>query len=242
MRIDFHAHVKRDPIAKTYDLAGCLQDMAECGIDRRLISALEGRSIKDSNDAIASFVRQYPDKLLGCAVINPKEDDSVEEARRVAAMPEIRALEFDPWEHGYLPERLEYHLDPILDIAAEAKLPVKLFSGWGPRTVPMQWEKYVRRHPDVTFVVLHIGGIDFGYGSIPFVGSYPNLMFETSGQQEMTVLHKAFADLPIEKFVFGSDYPAKITQCSIDVFDLIDLDGTAREKMFAGNAIRILSL
>ena len=177
MIIDFHAHVKRDPVSKVYDIEDCLRDMKACGIDKRVISTLEGRSVHDINNAIVDFVQQYPDQLLGCAVINPKEDDCVEEARRVATMPEICALEFDPWEHGYLPERMEYHLDPILDIAAENSLVVKMFSGWGPRTVPMQWEKYVRRHPDVTFVVLHIGGIDFGYGSIPFVGRYPNLMF-----------------------------------------------------------------
>jgi predicted TIM-barrel fold metal-dependent hydrolase len=135
---------------------------------------------------------------------------------------------------------MEYHLDPIFNIAGENGLAVKLFAGWGARSVPMQWEKYVRRHPKVTFVVLHIGGIDFGYGSIPFVGAYPNLMFETSGQLEMQVLHKAFDDLPIEKFVFGSNYPAHITQCSIDVFDALDLDAGARKKLFEENAERLL--
>ena len=94
----------------------------------------------------------------------------------------------------------------------------------------------------MTFVVLHIGGIDFGYGSIPFVGRYLNLMFETSGQTELQVLHKAFGDLPAEKFIFGSNYPANITQCSIDLFDILDLDEAAREKLFSANAKRILYL
>lgn len=125
MIIDFHAHVKRDPVSKVYDIEDCLRDMKACGIDKRVISTLEGRSVHDINNAIVDFVQQYPDQLLGCAVINPKEDDCVEEARRVATMPEICALEFDPWEHGYLPERMEYHLDPILDIAAENSLVVK---------------------------------------------------------------------------------------------------------------------
>ena len=61
--------------------------MKACGIDKRVISTLEGRSVHDINNAIVDFVQQYPDQLLGCAVINPKEDDCVEEARRVATMP-----------------------------------------------------------------------------------------------------------------------------------------------------------
>lgn len=242
MIIDFHAHIRRDIRTKRYDIEGCLADMDACGIDRRMVSALLGKSTRDSNDSVAGYVRQFPGRLLGCAVINPKEDDCVEEARRVADMPEICALEFNSWEHGFLPEQWEYHLDPIFDIAAEHGLVVKLFAGWGARSVPQQWEKYVRRHKDVCFVVLHIGGIDFGYGSIPFVGAYPNLMFETSGQTEMQVLHEAYKNLPMEKFVFGSGYPDNITQCSMAVFDALDLPEGAREQIFAGNAKRILNL
>ncbi|WP_411338453.1 amidohydrolase family protein [Enterocloster lavalensis] len=242
MIIDFHAHVERDPITKVYDIEGILKDMDENSIDLWMISTLEGKCIKDQNDAIAGFVRQYPNRLLGCAVINPKEDDCVEEAERVAQMPEIRALEFNSWEHGFLPEKYEYHLDPIFDIAAKYGLVVKLFAGWGPRTMPQQWEKYIKRHPDVTFVVLHIGGIDFGYGSIPFVGSYDNLLFETSEQTEMQVLHEAFRQLPMEKFLFGSNYPTQATRWSVDTFDLLHFSEEEREKMFCQNAKKLLNL
>lgn len=242
MIIDFHAHIERDIVTKSYQFDDVIRDMDENGIDIRMVSALEGKSIRCQNDEVAGFVGRYPDRLLGCGVINPKEDDCIREAERIAAMPEIRALEFNSWEYGFLPEKYEYHLDPIFDIAAANHLPVKLFAGWGPRTMPQQWEKYIKRHPGVVFVVLHMGGIDFGYGSIPFVNKYDNVLFETSGQTEMQVLHEAFKLLPIHKFLFGTNYPENITRCSMDTFDLLHFDGEARNRMFCENARILLNL
>lgn len=242
MIIDFHAHVDRDIVSKQYLIEDVIRDMDENGIDIRMISTLKGKSIRDQNDAMAAFAGRYPGRLLACAVINPKEDGCVEEAARVAAIPQVRALEFNSWEYGFLPEEYEYHLDPIFDIAAEHQLPVKLFAGWGPRTMPQQWEKYIKRHPDVTFVVLHIGGVDFGYGSIPFIKSYGNVLCETSGQTELQVLHEAFRMLPREKFLFGSNFPDHITNCSIDTFELLHFDGEMRRSMFCENARKLLKL
>ena len=242
MTIDFHAHVERDLITKKYDIESIIQDMDANGIGVRMISTLKGKSIRDQNDAMISYVRQYPERLMACAVINPKEDDCIQEAERVSAVPEVKALEFNSWEYGFLPEEYEPHLEPIFDIAEQRGLPVKLFAGWGPRTMPQQWEKYIKRHPKLTFVILHIGGIDFGYGSIPFIASYDNVMCETSGQTEMQVLHEAFGKLPAEKFLFGSNYPNQITKCSIDTFQLLKLSENYRRKMFKENAEKLLSL
>lgn len=238
--IDFHGHVERDIVTKRYRIEDVIRDMDANGIDIRMISTLRGRSIREQNEAMVEFARQYPGRLWACGVLNPKEDDCVEEAERLAGLSEVKAFEFNPWEYGFLPEEWEYHLDPILEIAGREGLPVKLFAGWGPRTMPQQWEKYIKRHPDVTFVVLHIGGIDFGYGSIPFIRAYNNVMCETSNQTEMQVLHEAFKQLPPEKFLFGSNYPDQITKCSIDTFQLLQLNSDYKKAMFEGNAKRIV--
>lgn len=242
MIIDIHAHLSRDPLKKTYDLDDLWRDMEENGIDLRMISALEGKSVADQNDTVAKLVREHPDRLLACAVIDPKQDDCIEEVHRVTKVPEIRALEFNSWEHGYLPERYAHHLDPIFGIAADASLPVKLFAGWGARSMPHQWAKYAKRHPAVTFIVLHIGGIDFGYGSIDLVRQTKNMMFETSGQTELQVLRKAFNDIEPERFLFGSNYPEHFTRCSIDTFDVLDLPETTRTRMFSENARSLFKL
>ena len=242
MMIDFHAHLKRDPIEKVYDTDDLLADMDANDIDVRLVSALEGKSISAQNNAVVELARAHKGRLLACAVIDPKQDDCIGEAKRVAAIDEVRALEFNSWEHGYLPERYAHHLDSIFDIAAEAGLPVKLFAGWGARSMPHQWAQYAKKHPDVTFVVLHIGGIDFGYGSIDLVRSTPNMMFETSAQTELQVLRKAFKDISPDRFLFGSNYPEHFTRISIDTFDVLNLPEATRKAMFSENAAKLLGL
>lgn len=236
MIIDFHAHLIRDMITKQYDVEDCLSDMEKNHINKRVISTLEGKSTRDQNDFIASLVDQYPDRFIGCAAINPKEDDCVEEVKRLTTIPQIKILEFDPWEHGFLPERYSYHLDQIFEIAQEHGFIIKMFAGWGPRTMPEQWTRYCLKFPDLTFVVLHIGGIDFGYGAIDFIEEMPNVMTETSDQTEIQVLHKAFKKLPIQKMLFGSNYPKNFTKCSIDTFDCLHLSKEDQAYMFYKNA------
>ncbi|MEG0577635.1 MAG: amidohydrolase family protein [Bacilli bacterium] len=243
MLIDFHAHLKRDMITKVYDLEDCLNDMMANKIDKRVISTLEGKSITEQNNYIIDIVKKYPDKLIGCAVINPKLDDCVEEMKRLAKYPnEIKVIEFNTWDHGYLPERYEYHLNQIFDIVQKNGLPVKIFSGWGARSMPQQWAKYLKKYPNIKFVILHIGGIDFGYGAIDFIRDMPNAMSETSDQTEIQVLHKAFAQLKPEKLLFGSNYPEQITKCSINTFDVLNLSEECRDAMFYKTATSLLKL
>ncbi|MDR1794096.1 MAG: amidohydrolase [Erysipelotrichaceae bacterium] len=239
--IDFHAHVDRDPITKEFKIKELLLDMQKNNIDQRVISTFAGGDVVYQNDAIISFVKAYPKQLIGCASINPKEDRSIEEAKRVVQFPEISLFEFDSMEHGYLPEKFDYNLVPILDIAKECGIIVKVFTGWGPRSAPQQWRKYIEKYPEVTFVIEHIGGIDFGYGCIDFVKPYDNVYLESSGQSEMTVLHLAFAQLPIHRFVFGSNYPTHFTELSIDVFNDVGFSEEDKKLFYHENAKRLLS-
>ena len=99
MIIDIHAHLDRDPISKTYLISEQFEDMEKNKITKRVISTFYGRSISDANDEIAKLVDLYPDKFIGCAVINPKLDDSVDEVIRISKMPQFKMIEFDSLEH-----------------------------------------------------------------------------------------------------------------------------------------------
>mgnify|MGYP000482529229 FL=1 len=60
--------------------------MDENKIDMRMISALEGYDIVHQNNVVAEAIKQHPDKLIGCAVLNPKERDVMKELHRVIDM------------------------------------------------------------------------------------------------------------------------------------------------------------
>ena len=242
MIIDFHAHLDRDPISKQYKIQEQLNDMADNSIDLRVISTYYGKSYSEANDVIISLVEKYPDKFIGCAVINPKMDDCVEEAMRVAQNPAIRMIEFNSLEHGYRPEKFKYNIDPILDICRQHKLIVKVFCGEGFYTMPDQWAFYSRRYPEITFVIEHMGGTDFTYGTVDLCKEEKNLMLETSYETEVPALHKVFKELPADMFLFGSNYPVNLTKLSMMKFDDLNLSKETLDSMYYLNAKKLLNL
>jgi predicted TIM-barrel fold metal-dependent hydrolase len=215
--------------------------MDDNAIDIRVVTAMEGKSIYHQNLFVSHFAAAHPQRLIARAAINPKEDDVVEEMRRVAEAGNFKAIELDSLEHGYLPEACDA-LDEIFDICREAGLVVCAFTGWGPRTAPMQWAYYAKRHPEVLLVLLHMGGYDFGYNCIEVAKKFPNIYVETSDVYELPIMHIALREIPHEKILFGSQYPEKITACSRDFFDMFDLSDEDRELFFWKNAARLLKI
>lgn len=242
MIIDFHAHLDRDPITKVYKVDELLEDMRINNINMRVISTLYGSSISAANDKIIELVKQYPDKLIGCALINPKLDDAVEEVKRISQFKEIRMIEFNSLEHGYRPEKFKYNIDPILDICKENKLLVKVFTGHGFYTMPDQWVFYSKRYPELTFIIEHMGGTDYTYGTVDLCKEESNLMLETSYETEVPALNKVFNELSNDLFLFGSNYPSNFTDLAIMKYDDLNLSEETNNKMFSGNARKLLGI
>jgi predicted TIM-barrel fold metal-dependent hydrolase len=239
--IDIHAHIKRDEESLEYLEKELLEDMERNHISLRVVSTLEGKSIKDQNNYISELVSRCPDKLIGCAVINPKEDDAVAETKRALTLPGIRMIEFNSVEHGYYPDSTP-KMDRILAVIEESNVPVKVFTGIGARSMPQQWAVHAEKHPNLNFIFLHMGCFDYGYACIDLASEHENIFLETSNQYEVQILRKAFSKLPKEKLVFGSSFPSVFTKCSVDVFDMFNLEKEYLEGIFEGTAKRLLNL
>ena len=69
-----------------------------------------------------------------------------------------------------------------------------------------------------------------------------NLMLETSYETEVPALHKMFKELPVDKFLYGSNYPSNFTNLSIMKFNSLNLSAAAMDKIFYQNAARLLKL
>lgn len=249
MIIDIHSHIKlsiSQPESEEFSKEQekreleLLADMEKNKIDYRIVSALEARSVKESNQYISGFVSRYPDKLLGCAVINPKEYDCAERTLEALALPGISMLEFNSLEHGYYPDHCP-GIDTILDIIECKNIPIKVFTGIGARSMPHQWAIHAKRHPSVKFIFLHMGCFDYGYGCVDLAGEYDNIYLETSNQYEVQILKKAFAGLGKIKCLFGSSYPERLTRCSVDLFEMFHLDEEYLRHIYSENARDMLA-
>ncbi|MCB6567289.1 hypothetical protein LI169_19760, partial [Desulfovibrio desulfuricans] len=67
--IDIHSHLKTD--SGKGSVQELLQDMDRFHIDRRVISDMRYDDVQGGNQRIAELVKEYPERLIGCAVLNP---------------------------------------------------------------------------------------------------------------------------------------------------------------------------
>ncbi len=242
MIIDLHSHLVRDPATKSYQLAELLKDMEENGIEKRVISTFFGPSLKEANDVVIRAVKEYPDRLIGCAVINPKDDSALEEIERVLAIPEIKMIEFNSLEHGYRPEKWAHVLDPIFERCEAAGVLIKVFTGHGFYTMPEQWAYYSRRFPNLMFIILHMGGTDYSYGTVDLVKEEPNMVLEMSYETELQPLRRAFNEVSSDRLFYGSNYPDNFTDLSLLKYKVLELSSEVSNKLFYENAKKLLNL
>lgn len=240
MIIDFHAHLPWIQEDNFYNVEECQADMAENKIDCRVISALQGYDITVQNNVIAQLVQKDPTHFIGCAVIDPKMKNVMQELQRITTLGCFPIIELDSYEHNYDPIHTPY-VNEIMHYASEHHLVVNVFTGWGCHSMPAQWAVYAKRYPELRMVLLHMGGADFGYGCVSLVSQVPNLYVETSCMYELPILRKALRMIPKERFLFGSHYPDKFTCCALHTLDVLQLDISMQEALFYQNASRLLA-
>ncbi|KMT47303.1 hypothetical protein AC070_05755 [Fannyhessea vaginae] len=235
--IDIHSHILY--ANGHYDIKSVLADMDHNGIKKRVVSSLNGLSIKENNHNISNIVGKFKDRLIGCAVINPKSVDSISDTEDACSLPYIRMIEFNPVFHGYYPDS-ESNLHEIFNIINKVKLPVKIFTGIGAYGIPQQWEKYLEAYPDIKFIFLHMGCFDYGYTCIDVVNRHSNAYVEISNQYELQILRKCLASVNTKHILFGTSFPERLTTSSLLAFDLMQITDETKECIYKTNNYEFL--
>lgn len=238
--IDLHAHLRRDYESKMYLTNELNEDTGKYPTLIRMISCLDG-PIVEGNRQIEKLVEQYPGRYIGCAVINPKEDNAIDELIRCIHTGKFKALELNSLEHGYIPE-ITPNVDEIFELAGKNNMFVKVFTGWGDHTKPDQWEYYTKRHPETKTVFLHMGEFWDGYSCVEVAKRNANIYLDLSGMYELSAVRAAFRAIPHERFLFGSLFPTMLTKWSLEFIDSYALSDEDKEKVMYKNASALLGM
>ena len=196
-----------------------------------VIFPINNTTYEKANEEIAGYVRQYPDRLLGFAKHDPKN-----EAGKIKALltREVRELGL---------KGLKLHAVPspeILEVVAELRIPIL--------THPPQLDEcleVVRTHPQVVFILAHLGSFASRQWrdhvrAIEAAKQLPNLYLETSSVVFFEYLECAARELPAEKLLFGSDGPLVDARVELHKVKLLHLDPEKEAKVLGGNARRLL--
>jgi predicted TIM-barrel fold metal-dependent hydrolase len=242
--IDYHAHpvfrdaLKNDPplymAAKHFrvkpdifpaDIEGMIRHMDEANIEKAVIMAFDTSASdhwaftgkKITNDDVAAFVRQYPDRFIGYGSVDPRRPDAVEETERCIKELGFKGMKFHPGGVGVYPndEKLFY---PIYEKCVELGVPVQSHCGTTglyftkiKYTMPIYYDDVAVDFPTLKLVLLHFGIGGWYEQAMAVAFRHPNVCLDISGASPRIIPRDLLvaANTPFyqNKIIFGTDYP-----------------------------------
>jgi hypothetical protein len=225
--------------------------MDQAGIEVGLAAAWWGpQGALIENDEVASFVRQYPHRLLGVASVNlARPMEAVRELRRCVRELGFRALRIVPWVWGLPPDDRRYY--PLYAECIELDVPFCLQVGHtGPlmssepgRPIPYL-ENVALEFPELCIVAGHIGA-PWTQEIISLATKFPNLYIDTSAYKA-TRFPADFVEFMrgrgARKVMFGSNYPMLTASACLEGVETLGLSEETKQLYLSENARRVFKL
>lgn len=203
-----------------------------------------------SNDEVASFVREHPDRLIGVASVNlARPMDGVRELRRAVRDLGFRALRIVPWLWGLPPDDRRYY--PLYAECIELDVPFctqvghtgPLLSSETGRPIPYL-ENVALEFPELRIVAGHIGA-PWTQEIISLATKFPNLYVDTSAYKASR-FPGDFVDFMrgrgARKVLFGTNYPMLTASACLERLASLGLGADAQHQFLSGNARRVFKL
>jgi uncharacterized protein len=246
MIVDSHVHIlsprmseERDAIAAADPwFAVCHPEQRRVAGVRELIAAMDDAAIDravcftwpfrdpalcaEANDYLAGAVREFPDRLIGFATVNPSAPSAASELRRCAQLGLRGVGEVNCDAGGFALD------DPAIDAAVAASIQLELpwnlhcsepvghaYAGKGSAT-PEKIARFAERHPELRLICAHLGGGLPFYAHMPEVAALcKRLWFDTAAGPLLYApsAYRSVADLiGAERLFFGSDFPLLVAR------------------------------
>lgn len=225
--------------------------MDQAGVSKSLISAWSGPTGDlISNDEVASFVREAPDRLVGIGSVNiAKPMEAVREIRRCVKELGFKGIRVLPWLWELPPTHARFY--PVFAECCELGVPFCTQVG---HTGPLMPSDVGRPIPHIDqvaidFPELVIVGGHVGYPwteeTIAVATKHTNFYIDTSAytiKRYPPELIRYMAGHGRKKVLFGSNWPMIAPQKCLQGLDELPLDDEAKELFLAGNAKRVFDL
>ncbi|MGX8700509.1 amidohydrolase family protein [Caproiciproducens sp.] len=192
-----------------------------------------------NNDYVAEAQRQYPDRIIGYAVVNPWDFGAEDELRRCLGGLGLHGLKLNPIRHGYALDRHEI-VDPLFQICEEYDVPILCHGQSDLFNMPGKFDEMARSFPKVKLIMAHMGEPDGVDTAVRVVNRRDNLYMDTAGVMLHT-LQKALAQVDPHKILMGTDASWGRFELSMDLICKATDDETVRQLLMGDNIARILN-
>lgn len=233
------------PVSMTTDA------MDQGGVDRSLISAWCGpQGDLVSNDEVAAFVREAPERLAGIGSVNiAKPMEAVREIRRCVKELGFKGIRVLPWLWELPPTHARFY--PVFAECCELGVPFCTQVGHtGPlmpsdvgRPIP-HIDQVAIDFPELTIVGGHVG-YPWSEEMVAVSTKHENVYIDTSAytvKRYPQELVRFMAGHGRHKVLFGSNWPMIAPARCLEGLDELGLDNEARDLLLSGNAARVFDL
>lgn len=252
--VDGHAYLghslrfEEDPSSALEDL---IESMNDSGVDQALVSdgGFTTGSPEDEtgaeNDRIAGAVAQYPERLLGVALVRPTPANTaimLEEADRAVRDLGFVALRFVP--SAFSEAANEESGSLLAELAGRLGTPLWIHTMEGPYSTPVLAANLAKRFPETNFVLAHRGYATGGL-ALYFVSKHPNLYMDMSSLVEWEIDYYLnfvnLSKLGLHKFLFGSSYPLGDAGTFLGGLKTSRLSTSEANAILGRNVLRLIS-
>ncbi|MEM6537526.1 MAG: amidohydrolase family protein [Pseudomonadota bacterium] len=241
---------KSSPPTEDLPVAATIASMDAANVTKSLICAWQAPG-KDliSNDEVAGFVAEYPDRLVGVGSVDiSRPMDAVREIRRCVTELNFKAIRVLPWLCERPPtDRLFY---PVYTACCELGVPFCTQIGHtGPLMPsevgrPIYLDQVALDFPDLVIVGGHIG-YPWTEEAIAVATKHENVYIDTSAY----AVHR-YPDRLVNyirahgraKVMFGTNYPMLSHTKALDGFESLALEKDVSELFLSGTAKRVFGL
>jgi predicted TIM-barrel fold metal-dependent hydrolase len=232
------------PVATTIAL------MNQAKVDKALISAwLAPRNVMISNDEVAGFVTEAPDRLIGVGSVDiSKPMSAVRELRRCIRDLGFKAIRVLPWLWEVPPTDRRFY--PVYTACCDLGVPFCTQIGHtGPLMPsevgrPIYLDQVALDFPELVIVGGHIG-YPWTDEAIAVATKHENVYIDTSAytvRRYPAALVDFMRGHGRGKVLFGSNHPMISPARALEGLNDLQLDDEARALFLGGNAQRIYKL
>jgi uncharacterized protein len=231
-------------------LSVTLEAMNEAGVSKSLISAwVAPRNVMISNDEVAGFVAQAPNRLIGVGSVDiSKPMAAVREIRRCVQELGFKAIRVLPWLWELPPTDRRFY--PVFTACCELGVPYCTQIGHtGPLMPsevgrPIYLDQVALDFPELVIVGGHIG-YPWTEEAIAVATKHENVYIDTSAYTA-----KRFPQALVEymrshgrhKVLFGTNYPMITPAKALADLNSLGLDEQVRDLFLGKNAERVFKL
>ena len=234
-----------------WPVAVTLAAMDEGGVTRSLLSAWEGpRGSLISNDEVAAFVREAPERLVGVGSVDiSRPREAVREIRRCVRGLGFKAIRVLPWLWELPPTHARFY--PVLSECCELGVPFCTQVGHTGPLMPSEVGRpipYIDQvaidFPELVMVCGHIG-YPWTEEMIAVATKHENVYIDTSAYTVRRYPAQLVAYLRSHgagKVLFGTNWPMIAPRKALEGLDELGLSSEGRAAFLSGNAARVFAL